>query len=56
MSYLLTNTGPSVGLASHICWRRRGRYDPNCMAPGLVDKSVESLSEGVILSGASEEL
>ena len=56
MSHLLSNTGPSTGSASHIRWRSLGRQEPNCMASGLVEVSVVSFTDLVVVSGASEEL
>ena len=56
MSHLLKKTGPSFESASHIRWRSRGRHEPNCIAEGLVDVSVVSLTDFVDASGASEEL
>ena len=34
----------------------RGRHEKNCIALGLVDESVESFTEWVVLSGVSDEL
>ena len=56
MSHLLKKTGPSIGSASHIRWRSLGRHEPNCIAEGLVDVTVVSLTDFVFESGASEEL
>ena len=56
MSHLLKKTGPSLGSASHIRWRSLGRHEPNCIAEGLVDVTVVSLTDFVFESGASEEL
>ena len=56
ISHLLRKTGPSFGSASHMRWRSRGRHEPNCIAEGLVDVSVVSLTDFVDASGASEEL
>ena len=56
MSHLLIRTGTSFGSVSQIFCSNRGRHDPNCMACGLVDLSVESLTDWVILSGALDEL
>ena len=56
MSHLDKKTGPSVGSASHIRWRRRGRQEPNCIAFGFKDASDEALTDGVMSSGAAVEL
>ena len=56
MSHLLKKTGPSFGSASHIRWRSRGRHEPNCIAEGLAAVTVVSLTDFVVVSGASEEL
>ena len=56
MSHLLKKTGPSFESFSHIRWRIRGRHEPNCIAEGLVDVTVVSLTDFVVASGASEEL
>ena len=56
ISHLLISTGPSFGSASHIFCIRLGRHEPNCIALGLVDESVDSFTEGVVSSDGSEEL
>ena len=56
MSHLLRKTGPSAGSASHIRWINLGRQEPNYMASGLVEMSIVSFTESVVVSGASEEL
>ena len=56
ISHLLISTGPSFGSASHIFCVRLGRHEPNYIALGLVDESVDSFTEGVVSSDGSEEL
>ena len=52
MYYFDSQTGPSVGLDSHIFWESRVRQAPNCIALGANNLSVEAFTYGVVLSGS----
>lgn len=56
MSHLITIMGSSFGSASHIFCIRWGRHEPSYIVLGLVDKSVNLFTDGVVSSSGSEEL
>ena len=47
---------PFVGSASQIRYRSRAKQVPNWIALGLDDVLVEVLTDGVTVSGASDDL
>ena len=56
MSILDSQTGPSAGSASQICYRIQARQASNCIALGGMPLSMEAFSNGVAVPGSSLEL